>query len=97
MHEKKKNEQKAQQQFDERVKDSKRRAIEENIKNATASGNKLTQTINTDGDLVNVATMNTTENVLIANNDEISSADIRKELFEGDNIRTKDFDKNNSK
>ena len=97
MHEKKKNEQKAQQQFDERVKDSKRRAIEENIKNATESGNKLTQTINADGDLVNVATMNTTENVLIANNDEISSADIRKELFEGDNIRTKDFDKNNSK
>ena len=24
---------------------------------------------------------------------EVSSADIRKELFEGENVRTKDFDK----
>ena len=28
-------------------------------------------------------------------NEEVSSADIRRELFEGDNIRTKEFDRKN--
>ncbi len=86
MHEKKKNEEKAKQTFEKRVKESKQKAIAENIKMAKESGNKLTQTIKEDGTLVSVENMNTTEGVL-SENEIISSADIRKELFQGDNIR----------
>ena len=53
-HEKMKNEAKAKEEFDNRVKESKRKAIEENIKNAEKSGNKLTQTLTEEGDLVGV-------------------------------------------
>lgn len=52
--EKMENEIKAKQNFDERIKETKRKAIEENIKNAKESGNKLTQSINEDGNLVGV-------------------------------------------
>jgi hypothetical protein len=52
--EKMKNEKKAKEEFDKRVKDTKRKAIEENIKKAEESGNKLTQTINAEGELVGV-------------------------------------------
>ena len=52
--EKIKNEEKAKQEFDQRVRDAKRKAIEENVKKARESGNKLTQTLNDDGDLVGV-------------------------------------------
>lgn len=52
--EKMKNEQKAKEEFDKRIKETKRKAIEENIRKAEASGNKLTQTLNADGDLVGV-------------------------------------------
>ena len=92
MHEKNKSSEIAKRTFDKRVKDSKRKAIEENIKIAKESGNKLTQTLNEEGDLIGVGT-NTRLNKL--KNQEVSSADIRKELFEGDNIRTKDFDRKN--
>lgn len=82
MHEKRKNEAKAKQEFEQRVKEKKQAAIEENIKIAKESGNKLTQTITEDGQLVGVANMNTSENSLVSNT-EVSGADIRKELFEG--------------
>jgi len=52
--EKMKNEAKAKEEFDRRVKETKRKAIEENIKLAEKSGNVLTQTINEDGNLVGV-------------------------------------------
>jgi hypothetical protein len=52
--EKIKNEKKAKEEFDKRIKDTKRKAIEENIKKAEESGNKLTQTINDDGELIGV-------------------------------------------
>ena len=90
MKEKNVNEQSAKQQFEKRVKDAKRKAIEENKKIAKESGNKLTQNITDDGNLVGVANMNTTDST----SSEVSSADIRKELFEGDNIRTRETDKN---
>jgi hypothetical protein len=45
---------KAKQQFDERIKDTKRKAIEENIKKAEDTGNKLTQTIDEQGNLTGV-------------------------------------------
>ena len=52
--EKLKNEEKAKQEFDQRVRDAKRKAIEENVKKARESGNKLTQTLTEDGELVGV-------------------------------------------
>ena len=89
MHEKKKNETKAKDAFDARVKESKQKAIEDNIKKAEESGNKLTQTITKDGDLVNVAA---TDTDFTGSKEEISVADIRKELFEGDNVVMGDSD-----
>lgn len=59
LHEEKiKNEIQAKNEFDKRIKDAKRKAIEENIESARKSGNKLTQTIDVDGNLVGVNTMN---------------------------------------
>jgi len=90
MHEKNQNEKEAKVAFEKRVKEAKRAAIEENVKIAKESGNKLTQNIDSDGNLVGVANMNTTESGL---NNNVSSADIRKELFEGANVRTRETDK----
>jgi hypothetical protein len=81
MSEKNKNEKAAKQEFEKRVLESKRKAIEDNIKKARESGNKLTQNINKEGNLVGVN--NTIENTL-GLKEEVTSADIRKELFEGD-------------
>ena len=86
MHEKTKNETNAKTAFEQRVKETKQHAIEENIKNAEKSGNVLTQSIDEHGNLIGV---NTQEHRLREENNEISTADIRKELFEGDNIVTK--------
>ena len=55
--EKMKNEARAKDAFEQRVKDAKRKAIEENIEKAKKSGNKLTQTIDEDGNLIGVNTM----------------------------------------
>jgi hypothetical protein len=85
MHEKHNNEHSAKQEFDKRVRETKEKAMEENRKKAIESGNVLTQTINADGNLVSVANMNTTEKNLL---DATSVTDIRKELFEGENIVT---------
>lgn len=85
MSEKKKNEEKAKDEFDARVKETKQKAIEENKKKAAESGNKLTQTLNKDGDLVSVTSMNTQDNGEVT-----TIEDVRKELFEGDNIVTTD-------
>ena len=87
MHEKSKNEQNAKVAFEQRVKETKQKAIEENIKNAEKSGNVLTQMIDDNGNLIGVQNMNTQEKNL-KENDAISAADIRMELFEGDNIIT---------
>ena len=84
MNEKNKNEAAAKQEFEKRVVDAKRAAIEENKKKAKESGNKLTQNINKDGQLVGVN--NTIESTL-GLKEEVTSADIRKELFEGDNVK----------
>lgn len=53
--EKIKNEEKAKQEFDARVREAKRKAIEENVRKARETGNRLTQTITEDGQLVGVA------------------------------------------
>ena len=85
MSEKKKNEDKAKDEFDARVKEAKEKAIEENKKKALESGNKLTQTINENGDLVSVANMNTQE---AAMGENATLEDVKNELFEGENIVT---------
>ena len=89
MHEKETNEKQAKQEFDSREKETKQRAIEENMKNAEKSGNKLTQMLNEQGELVGVTGTNTIESAL-SSNDVVTSADIRKELFEGENVVMKD-------
>lgn len=52
--EKIKNEAKAKDEFDKRVKEAKEKAIADNIKKAEESGNVLTQTLNDEGELVGV-------------------------------------------
>ena len=89
MHEKTKNETFAKNAFEQRVKETKKKAIEENIKNATKSGSSLTQNIDAEGNLVGINNMNTQEKALLEKqeeNSDISVSDIRNELFEGDNI-----------
>lgn len=93
MHEKNKNETNAKQSFDQRIKETKQKAIEENIKNAEKSGNVLTQTLDNDGNLVGVSSQ---ENYF-KEMDSVTSADIRTELFEGDNIVVGKSDNGRSK
>jgi hypothetical protein len=85
MHEKQKNESNAKSAFEQRVKETKQKAIEENIKNAEKSGNTLSQTINENGNLIGVNNSSTQEFAL-GEQENISTADICKELFEGENI-----------
>jgi hypothetical protein len=85
MHEKTKNESFAKSAFEQRVKDTKKKAIEENIKLAEKTGATLTQNIDKDGNLIGIHNMNTQESTLDSS-DTISAADIRSELFEGENI-----------
>lgn len=54
-HEKLKNETKAKEEFDKRVLETKRKAIEENVRKARESGNRLTQTIDESGNLIGVS------------------------------------------
>jgi hypothetical protein len=89
MKEKNINEKTAKREFEKRLKETKMKAIEENKKIASETGNKLTQNIDKNGNLIGVGRMDSNTNL----ENEVSSADIRKELFEGDNIRTKAFDK----
>jgi hypothetical protein len=86
MSEKQKNEANAKQAFEQRVKETKQKAIEENVKNAEKSGNVLTQTVDSEGNLVGLNNANTQEFALKNNQENISSADICAELFEGENI-----------
>tara|TARA_B100000902_G_scaffold397269_1_gene460509 strand:+ start:14895 stop:15923 length:1029 start_codon:yes stop_codon:yes gene_type:complete len=91
MSEKVKNEKNAKDAFESRVKEAKKTAIEENIKKAEKHGNKLTQAIDESGELISASDMTniTEENIMNnTNNGEVTSADIRRELFEGDNIIT---------
>ncbi len=88
MNEKQRNEKEAKQQFEARVRESKRKAIEDNIEKAKASGNVLSQTLNEDGNLVNIKDANTIEKSLLENDEEVTQDNIKKELFEGDNIVT---------
>ena len=87
MSEKIKNETNAKSTFDERIKEAKKSAIEDNIKKAEKTGAKLTQTIDENGNLIGINNMNTQIEVL-QKNTSLSAEDIRNELFEGENIVT---------
>jgi hypothetical protein len=92
--EKIKNEKKAKDEFDKRVKETKQKAIEENIAKAEQSGNVLTQTINEEGDLIGVRETVNFEDREVANDEdrqkheeylmkrEASAASISDELLE---------------
>jgi hypothetical protein len=54
MSNKKANEENAKDYFNKRVKESKKKAMEENIEKATNTGNKLTQTLDKNGELIGV-------------------------------------------
>ena len=98
MEEKKNNEQKAKEEFDQRVRETKQKAIEENIRKAKETGNKLTQNINENGELVGVQGGSTVENRIEQNvlentqNEVVPGSDIREELFSGEEVRTKEKD-----
>ena len=68
--EKIKNEAKAKDEFEKRVNDTKRKAIEENIAKAEKSGNVLTQSINEDGKLIGVKETVDFESREVANEDD---------------------------
>jgi hypothetical protein len=72
-------------EFEKRVREAKENAIKENIKKAKETGNVLTQTINKDGNLVSVNHAD----------EELTSADIAKELFNNENAIVGDKAKNN--
>jgi ribosomal protein L18 len=85
MSEKKKNDTIAKTAFEERLKETKQKAIDENIKNAEKTGNTLTQTIDKEGNLIGINNVNTQEKTL-SENENLSASDICRELFEGENI-----------
>ena len=68
--EKIKNEAKAKDEFDKRVKDAKQKAIADNIQKAEKSGNVLTQTLNDEGELVGVKDTIDFENRDVANDED---------------------------
>jgi len=85
MHEKRKNEESAKENFEKRVVDAKKQAIEKNKEMAKKTGNRLTQDLNENNDLISTSSISQEKNVgQIAGLDEI-----KNELFEGNNIQTK--------
>ena len=75
MHKKQENEASAKEYFDKRVRESKRKAIEENVRKARENGNKLMQSIDENDNLVNTKTVE----------------DLQNTLFEVENIKSKDI------
>ena len=89
MHEKKQNEAKARKEFDARVKEAKEKAMKENEASARDTGNPLTQTMNKDGNLVSVTDAEAVkERIAVMDGEALAAADIRKELFDCDNVET---------
>ena len=83
--EKQNNETAAKNAFDARVKETKQKAIDDNKANASKHGNLLTQDIDTEGNLVGVSATSQEKN-LTTGSENISVADIRSELFDGENV-----------
>ena len=88
MQEKQNNETFAKVEFEKRVRETKAKAMEDNKKKAIESGNLLTQTMDEKGNLISVRDMNTTESVLATSTEAVTVTDVRRALFEGENIVT---------
>ena len=73
MSNKKANEENAKDYFNKRVKESKKKAMEENIEKANETGNKLTQTLNKEGELIGVKNI-------------VDVSEVNAELFDSENI-----------
>lgn len=86
VHEKKKNEEIAKNAFEQRIKETKQKAIEENKKNAEKHGNVLTQDIDENGNLVGIGNITTETTFDNRDVETISVADIRNEIFNGENV-----------
>ena len=89
MSEKKKNEEQAKSEFDKRVKEAKQKAIDENKRLAEQSGNKLTQTLNDQGELVGVSQSQGTDFAVDpepSDGSEVSAEDVRNKLFNAENV-----------
>jgi hypothetical protein len=82
MADKKKNEDMAKHDFEKRVKEAKQKAIEENMKKAEESGNKLTQTINAEGELIGVANVGSFDGL----DEDATIDDIKKNMFDAENV-----------
>jgi len=76
--EKLKNEEMAKKEFEERVRETKKKAILENIENAKKSGNVLTQTMDEEGNLVGVKETVNFEDREVS---EVESTQLRNELL----------------
>ena len=92
MNEKQKNEKAAKMEFDKRIKEARKQAIEDNIKKAKESGNVLTQTINKDGELVNVKDIITNENGLLKQGELATPEEVRDVLFNTKDVVTEKTD-----
>jgi hypothetical protein len=86
MSEKKKNEEQAKTEFDKRVKEAKQKAIDENKALAAKSGNKLTQTLNEQGELVGVSQTTGTDFAVDNDDGDLNVTDIRNQLFNVENV-----------
>jgi hypothetical protein len=84
MCEKTKNDKNAKNEFDARVKESTKKAIDENIKKAELSGNVLTQTLDEDGNLVSVGA--NSQEQFLNSKENVTAEDVRSVMFDGDNI-----------
>jgi len=85
-HEKRKNESAAKTAFEQRVKETKQKAIDENKKNAEKYGNVVTQDIDNEGNLIGVDIGMSDQRFSSKDPETISAADIRNELFDGENV-----------
>jgi len=86
VHEKKKNETAAKTAFEQRIKETKQKAIEENKKNASKYGTVITQDIDSEGNLIGVGA--STQETTLENQAIITDEDVRNQLFDGENIVT---------
>lgn len=83
--EKLKNEEMAKKEFEERIRETKKKAIMENIDKATKSGNVLTQTMDAEGNLVGVKETVDFDSREVAS---VESTQLRNEVFSDANKDT---------
>mgnify|MGYP005988950263 CR=1 FL=1 len=79
--EKIKNEEMAKKEFEERIRETKKKAIMENIEKANSSGNVLTQTMDEEGNLVGVKETVDFESRDAVTTDPADAAQLRDEVF----------------